>query len=111
MTSTTEKSLVVQRENLQKQLQEQRKHIAQQLSPGLKNSNSYPRSSTMQFLINRPSLVSGVVTELIILFTGARFFRLLSAIMALIKILRPALINAQKQLPAPKLLNTNRDSI
>ena len=111
MTPNIEKSLVIQRENLRQELQKQRKIIAQQLSPGIKDNSGYPRSSTMRFLTNRPKLASGLVTELVILLTGARLFRLLSALMAFVKILRSTIITAQKQLPSPKPPNSKCDSV
>ena len=110
MTSIIETSLVAQREKLRQQLQEQRKLIARQLSSGSKGNNGYPRSATMRFLTKRPVLVSGLLAELAILLTGARLFKLLGALLALVKILHPALINEQKQLPAPQILNTKTDN-
>lgn len=109
MTSNTEEFLVIQREKLQKKLQEQRKLIVVQAQQ--KNNNIYPRSATMRFLTKNPTLMSGLFTEAMLLLTGARLFRLLSALMALVKILHPTLIDAQKQLPAPDRLNTKCDSV
>ena len=64
MTSCTEASLVLQREKLQKQLQEQRKLIEKQLSKQVdKNNDVYPRSVTMRFLSKRPELIGHLPEE------------------------------------------------
>jgi hypothetical protein len=110
VTSISEESLVIQREKLRKQLQEQRKFIAQQFSSEKKGNNSYPRSVTMRFLIKRPVLVSRLVTELAILLTGTRHFKLLSVLLALVKISHPSVIGAQKRLPASCVVNSESDS-
>jgi len=102
MTSCTEEALVLQREILQKQLKEQRKLIAQQLLlSGAEGNSVYPRSMTMRFLSKRPELIGKIFSDMMALIVGARLFKLLGALLALVKILKPSLINEPKRLPAP----------
>jgi len=101
MTSCTEESLVLQREKLQKQLQEQRKLIEKQLLNRVEGNDIYPRSVTMRFLSKRPELVVKILSEMVSLIVGVRLFRLLGTLLALVKILKPSLINEPKRLPAP----------
>ncbi len=111
MTSMTEEYLVVQREKLRKQLQEQRRSIAGQLSLHTNRDNIYPRSATMRFLTKNPTLMTGLFTEAMMLLAGVRMFKLLNTLLVLVRILRPALINQQKRLPAPLLLDNKIDPV
>jgi hypothetical protein len=53
VSSTTDISLLEQRQSLSRQLQAQREVIAQQLGPD-PAINGYPRSRTMRFLTRQP---------------------------------------------------------
>jgi hypothetical protein len=99
MRPEVEASLVMQRENLQKQLQANRKVIASQLgsSPGM--GQGFPRSMTMRFLMNNPELLRSVLAEIIKLFVNERLFKLLAALVNLIK---SSSANTQKRLPASR---------
>jgi len=101
MTSCTEESLVLQREKLQKQLQEQRKLIEKQLLNRVDGNNVYPRSVTMRFLSKRPELIGKIFSEIMELLVGVRLLKLLGTLLALVKILKPSLANEPKRLPAP----------
>lgn len=57
MSSTTDISLLEQRDNLRRRLQAQRQVIAQRLGPDSGIKGSYPRSRTMRFLARRPALI------------------------------------------------------
>ena len=54
MTSSTDTSLVEQRQSLRRQLQAQRQVIARQLGQESGMNASYPRSRTMRFLTQQP---------------------------------------------------------
>lgn len=57
MSSTTDISLLEQREGLRRRLQAQRQVIAQRLGQDSEMNGSYPRSRTMRFLTLQPALV------------------------------------------------------
>ena len=98
MTSITEDALVMQREKLRHQLQEQRKLIAQQLSPIQGSSNNFPRSVTMRFLTQRPALIGKLAAEIMAILLGVRLYKFLSALLILIRIIKYGSMNAQKRL-------------
>jgi hypothetical protein len=68
MSSTTEVSLVEQRQRLCRQLQAQRQLIARRLGPEPEASGRYPRSFTMRLLSFQPALLMrllvGLATQL-----------------------------------------------
>jgi len=105
MTVNMEASLVMQREKLQQQLQQQRKLIAQQLLPHSAGGHGYPRSMTMRFLLQRPKTSARIFTEIMALFAGARLFKLLGVLLTLVRILHASSANTQQRLsvlPAPE---------
>jgi len=57
MTSATQPSLEVQRQELRTRLQAQRRLIAEQLSIGSSASQAFPRSLTMRLLTKRPQMI------------------------------------------------------
>jgi hypothetical protein len=64
MTSTTDVTLIEQRQTLRRQLVMQRQVIEHQLEPSALTTSGYPRSMTMRFLIRRPDLVVRLLTRL-----------------------------------------------
>ena len=63
MSSTTDISLLEQRQSLSRQLQAQRQVIAQRLEPH-SAINGYPRSRTMRFLTRQPAPLIRLVVGL-----------------------------------------------
>jgi hypothetical protein len=57
VSSPTAISLTDQRQSLCRQLQAQRRVIAERLAPQSAMNGSYPRSRTMRFLTQRPVLI------------------------------------------------------
>lgn len=57
MSSPTAISLTEQRQSLCRQLQAQRRVIAERLGPESAMNGSYPRSRTMRFLTQQPALI------------------------------------------------------
>jgi hypothetical protein len=76
MNSSTDVSLVEQRQTLRLRLQAQRQQIAHQLGPTPEVNSGYPRSMTMRFLTRRPAaLATKLFVEFVTMLVGARFFR------------------------------------
>jgi len=76
MNSSTEVSLVEQRQTLRLRLQAQRQLIAHQLGPTPEVNSGYPRSMTMRFLTRRPAaLAIRLLLKFASILVGARFFR------------------------------------
>ena len=98
MNTLTEDSLILQRDKLRLQLQEQRNQITRQLLPMPGENNIYPRSMTMRLLTQRPALVTALLSDLMTMLVGARLYRLLSSLLVLVKILKSTAIGRQKQL-------------
>lgn len=76
-------SLVEQRDALRGQLQAQRQEVAERLFVA-KASGSFPRSITMRVLMRQPELVGRVVA----LVAGPRFAGSVSALLAVVQVLR-----------------------
>jgi hypothetical protein len=57
MSSITDTPLIEQRQSLSRRLQAQRQVIAQQLGQESGMNGSYPRSRTMRFLTQQPTLI------------------------------------------------------
>lgn len=98
MTSSLETSLVIQREKLRQQLHEQRELIARQLLPMGAANDHYPRSMTVRFLIQRKPLISKLLAEAVMVLAGVRLYRLLSALLVLVRIIKSGSVNSQKRL-------------
>jgi hypothetical protein len=64
MSSITDTPLVEQRLSLRRRLQAQRQVIAQQLGHESGMNGSYPRSRTMRFLTQQPTLIIRVLVGL-----------------------------------------------
>jgi hypothetical protein len=64
MSSSTDTSLVEQRQSLCGRLQAQRQVIALQLVPEYGINGSYPRSRTMRFLTQQPALIVRLLVAL-----------------------------------------------
>ena len=67
MSSTTDISLLEQRQSLSRQLQAQRQVIAQRLGPVSGLNGSYPRSHTMRLLTQQPALIIRLLVGLVTL--------------------------------------------
>lgn len=76
MNSSTDVSLIEQRQTLRLRLLAQRQLIAHQLGPTPEVNSGYPRSMTMRFLTRRPAaLATRLLVEFASLLVDARFFR------------------------------------
>ena len=72
MTSTSNISLGEQRLTLRQRLQAQRQVIADQLDPARIIVSGFPRSKTMRFLMQRPTLAATLAVGLVTLLVGLR---------------------------------------
>jgi len=90
MTAVTEASLVEQRQALRRRLQAQRLVIEHRLGPTPRVDSSYPRSMTMRFLNQGPTLSTHLFVELATLLIGARFIKPIMVAVAVAKIVRSA---------------------
>ena len=88
MNSSTDVSLVEQRQTLRLRLLAQRQLIAHQLGPTPEDKSSYPRSKTMRFLTRRPGLATSLFGEIATLLIGARFIKSIISVMTLARIVR-----------------------
>jgi hypothetical protein len=104
-------SHTAQRQALQKQLQQQREEIAHRIAQLRAADNTFPRSQTMAFLIQRPALVAGLIAELTAFVMGARGVKILTAAIFMLQFfitasaehMSPAqIISALPDKPAPK---------
>jgi len=91
MTTALDGSLEEQRRVLREKMRSQRQLIAKELGPEPEDNNgSYPRSRTMRFLTSRPGLSVTVLAEIAALFMGARHAKVVTAALALSRIVRSA---------------------
>lgn len=90
MSPKPDLTLPEQRLALQQRLRAQRQMIAQQLGPAPRMDTGYPRSMTMRFLTRQPALVTGLLAQAAAVLFGARYFKSLSASLALAKLVRAA---------------------
>lgn len=88
-------SLDAQRQALRQQLRQQRAVLALQLSPPEVHAD-YPRSKTMRFLMQRPSLVKSVLAMLMPFVLRARIFKSATTVMLLKSVVQAALAARQK---------------
>ena len=90
MTTAANGSLDEQRRVLREKIRAQRQLIAKELGPEPEENGSYPRSKTMRFLTSRPGLSVTVLSELAALALGARHAKIVTAALALSRIMRSA---------------------
>ncbi len=109
MTSKDEPSLVEQRQLLRQRLRAQRQLIAHQLGPGPMEHGSYPRSMTMRFLSRRPGMATRVLTELAIVLVGARFFRSITTVLTLSRLLRPPVVLNRSRLAQQRFPSSSNE--
>jgi hypothetical protein len=103
-------SLAEHRQALRLQLILQRQLIAQQLEVTPAAADSYPRSMTLRFLVQRPALAATLFTGFGTLLAGTRFFRSMTTGLALARILRSA-IDRRGQQPVAQKGNSGGDSL
>lgn len=90
MTAITEASLIERRQALRRRLQAQRLVVEHRLGPTARVDSGYPRSMTMRFLNQGPTLSTHLFVELATLLVGARFIKPILAAVAVAKIVRSA---------------------
>lgn len=90
MTTAFDRSLEEQRRVLREKMRSQRQLIAKELGPEPEDNGGYPRSRTMRFLTSRPGLSVTVLAEIAALFIGARHAKIVTAALALSRIVRSA---------------------
>jgi hypothetical protein len=93
MTPLADVTLVAQRQTLRERMLAQRQAIAEQMDAAPEVNNGFPRSKTMRFLTGRPGgLALALLTEFAALVVGARYFRSMTAVRAVARIVRSATI-------------------
>lgn len=88
MNAATRELLAERRRLLRARMQAQREQIARRLGPMRPLGEDYPRSRTMRFLSERPSLAIGLLAALATLTAGTRVGRPLGAIVAAARVAR-----------------------
>lgn len=96
-------SLAAQRLALRQQLQQQREQIAQRVTLVRASSDTFPRSITMRFLLRRPALVAGLLTQLAAMMLGARLLKALTAALFMARFLLTVRANASAPALPPAL--------
>jgi hypothetical protein len=102
MTTAASDSLDEQRRVLREKMRAQRQLIAKELGPEPEDNRGYPRSKTMRFMTSRPGLSVTVLSELAALALGARHAKIVTAALALSRIVRSAAGNGAARPRGPQ---------